>query len=55
MRKPPTVVGGSDCRQTLAAMLRFAREDCEEGTVIPSSRSIYAKMETFSEVFIFAF
>jgi len=42
------------CRQAYAARVRLAWGDCEEGTVIPSSRSIDAKMGTFSEVPIFA-
>ena len=45
----------SDCRQTYAAKHRHAWGDCEGGTGIPSSRSIHAKMGTFSEVPILAF
>ena len=40
----------ADCRQTLVARYRHAWGDCEEGTVIPSSRSIYAKWELFRKV-----
>ena len=47
----------SDCRQpfTHAARYRHAWGDCEGGMGVPPSRSIYARMGTFSEVPILAF